>query len=156
MNAVEATTWLRVQQRDGSEKEVSVSRKGQKVRLTDEDRMRMSEMVVDETFDPFLNGNLVQLGKDGVPVTTSNGGISDEWLLNEVLVLRGEELSLRLEDFGEIVLRRLLAVSEQADLPNSVVSAVRDIVTRRYSVGKESAVYREMRAAGDVSTAQLR
>jgi hypothetical protein len=155
-SVVEATTWLKVTQRDGSEREVSLSRKGQKIHLTAEDRMRMQELLVDDVFDPFKNGALIQLGSDGVPVASDNGSQSDEWLLTEVLTMRGEELKQRLENFGEVVLRRLLDLAEQADMPNSVVAAVREIVTRRYSVGKQSKVYQEMQAAGDVSTTRLR
>jgi hypothetical protein len=155
-NAVEATTWLKVTQRDGSEREVSLSRKGQKIHITDEDRMRMQELLVEDVFDPFKNGTLIQLGSDGAPVAVGNGSQSDQWLIDEVLSLRGDDLKLRLEDFGEVVLRRLLALGEQADMPNSVVASIRDIVVRRYSVGKESKIYREMQDAGDVSTSTLR
>jgi hypothetical protein len=156
-SVVEATTWLKVTKHDGSEREISLSRKGQKVHITDEDRQRMQELLVDDSFDPFKNGVLIQLGKDGAPIDAgSSNGQSDEWLISEALSLRGDELKLRLEDFGEVVLRRLLELSEQADMPNSVVTAVREIVQRRYSVGKESKVYAEMQAAGDVSTTRLR
>lgn len=155
MSAVDSTVWIKLQNKDGTEREVSFARKGQKIRIPSEDRERMSEVAVAPEYDAFKNGMLVQLGKDGQPLDTDDAGLSDDYLLTKVLSLRGVPLAERLRDFGEVVLRRTLVLAEQEDLPNSVVSAVRDLVAERYSVGKSSSIYQEMQAAGDVATARL-
>jgi hypothetical protein len=135
VQAVDGRVWLEV-----GGKQVSVARRGQKIRMTVQDRERIQEMTVDPKFDVFTNGTLYRLGDDQL--------LTDDRLA--ATLSNATELGLLVQSASEVVMRRLQVLCRERDVSLSVNEVVNSAIRQRFPLGGSQPVYDQMVAAGDI------
>jgi hypothetical protein len=140
IQAVDGRVWFEI-----GGKDVSTSRRGQKIRMTKADRERMQEMIVEPKFDPFTNGTMCRQGDDAL--------LSDANLL---LVLNSPtQLAEFAKTASEVVMRRLQTMCEEQDVSLSTNDVVQKAIKTRFPLGGSQPVYDDMVAAGDIPNAAV-
>lgn len=134
----------------GRPQEVSILGKGQRLRLTPEERVLVEEQVRDPQNNPFRNGMLVQVGGPA-PEPEVDGSLpdTDQALLDADL---GALFELRESDFedavralSEINVRRLNAMVDEQDASKSQIDFLDKYIAETWPIGADTASNAEAR-----------
>jgi len=133
---------------DGKERSISAGgRPGQKLRISEYDRTRCQERVLDDRADVFTNGMLIRVDapNDGPNVLTAEDIV-------ELFTLRGEAFQERVNELNEYNTRRLLEASEDLDASNSQIVFLKQTIAQKWPIGGDTPMYRELQGLGQVAS----
>lgn len=122
------------------ELKIGPSREGYEFVISTSDRVANQSAVVDEAFDPFRNGTFTRTDADQQldPNTRSEQAITDEDIL-AMLDLSIEDLEARVSSYGEVPIRRILAVATAMDASHQKISMLETLIQDRYLTSKPQA-----------------
>lgn len=146
--------YVKVSGVDGKERSLGVGGKpGQKLRISEYDRMRNQEVVMDEKADVFTNGMLLRVDADqnDDPMTKTDQVLTAEDIV-EIFGLTGKSFTERVDQLNEYNARRLLAEAETLDATNSQIQALKAMVETKWRIGGEMPIYRELQSLGEVAS----
>lgn len=119
-----------------AEMAIGPNRVGHHFRIKTVDREENQARCYDPKLDPFRNGMLVRIDGDqqADPATASPDALGTEELL-DIFDLELEDFKARVQDLGEVTLRRLAEVGEAMDCSHKQITYVRDLIEERYTKG---------------------
>lgn len=145
----EGMIFLQVTGIDGKPRTVSVGgRVGQRLRISEYDRMLHAESVLDDNADPFQNGMLIRVNGPQV----SDQALTEDQVA-EIFTHTGkpfQDLVLALNEYNT---RRLLEKADALDATNSQIQFLRATIEERWPLGGDTPMYRELKGIGEVTTA---
>lgn len=133
---------------DGKERSVSVGGKpGQKLRISEYDRIRNQEKVMDPDADVFTNGMLIRT--DGEQM--SSQALTSEQIA-EVFLSTGAEFKAKVSELNEYNVRRMRELATDLDATNSQIETLDQQIASRWPIGGEMPIYRELKSIGEVAS----
>jgi hypothetical protein len=145
---VPGTVWVEVTNDRGKSVPLRVGgRPGARLRISAEDRELTQERIVDRELDPFVNGMLVRVDADQQQVekTRSDDALTTEDLL-KIFATQGKKFQTTVDGLGEVTVRRMWEMAEDVDATASQINYLKDSIERRWPIGGDTKVYREMQA----------
>lgn len=126
----------------GRPQEISAMGKGQRLRMTTEDRQIAEEGIRSLDNNPFRNGMLVRIddAKDHVPAPDE---LSDEELAG-IFQLDQDDFQNTVTALGEVNIRRLKSMFAEVDASKSEIDFVNNLIEERYAIGGSMPTYDEM------------
>lgn len=137
---------LEVSNERGGTKDITAQGTGQVLRITTVDREMAEEVVRDAELNPFRNGMLIRV--DNGPHTPSPDELSDEELA-AMFELDNDDFEAVLPNLSEVNVRRLKAMTVQADVKHQQVQILGQYIEDRYRIGGSMPSYDEMQQAYD-------
>jgi hypothetical protein len=145
-----ATIYVRASGVDGRDRSLKVGgRPGQKLRISEYDRIRNQERVMDDKSDVFTNGMLLRV--DAEPDDENPNMLSPEDVL-ELFSARGDDFTSRVDKLNEYNVRRLIEVCDELDATNSQINFLKDTLAKKWPIGGEMPMYTELSALGQVAS----
>lgn len=141
--------YVRVTSMDGKDRSQKVGgRPGQKLRISEYDRLRNQERVMDQKADVFTNGMLLRV--DAEPDDNPNM-LSPEAVI-DLFSVTGVDFQARVDELNEYNVRRLIEVCDELDATNSQINYLKDTLAKKWPVGGEMPMYTELSALGQVAS----
>jgi len=143
------TIYVRATGVDGRDKSVKVGGKpGQKLRISEYDRVRNQERVMDMKADVFTNGMLIRVDMDG----DDNPNLLSAEGIVELFTVTGPEFKARVDALNEYNVRRLIEVCDELDATNSQINCLKDTLAAKWPIGGDTPMYKELSALGQVAS----
>jgi len=145
--------WVYVQTTgvDGNLRTVKAGgRPGQKLRITEYDRLKCQERVLSDIHDPFGNGMLVRISVDEQTEDNPNW-LSAEAII-ELFTITGPEFNTRIDELNEYNVRRLLEACEDLDATNSQSEYLKKTLSQKWPIGGDTPMYRELQGLKEVAS----
>lgn len=134
---------------DGKDRVVSVGgQPGQKLRITEYDRTRNQERVMDANADVFSNGMLIRKDTDEQP----SDQILSHDAIEELFNLGAAEFKDRAYALNEYNVRRLKEIAEDLDATKSQIDTLDRIIATKWPLGGEMPSYTELKQLGEVAS----
>lgn len=146
-STIEGRISVVVENSKGRPQTISIVGKGSRLRVTEEERLLVQEVVRDNQNDPFTNGMLVQINRDADSVASDNE-LTDEDLA-ALFELKGEEFDETVKALSEVNVRRLKGMVVEKDAANSQREFLTDYIQERWPIGSDTPSNAEAR--GDVT-----
>lgn len=135
---------------DGAPRKLKAGgRPGQKLRISEYDREKNQERVLDDKADPFSNGMLIKVSP--VPVEDNPNLLSAEAVV-ELFSVTGPEFTTRVDQLNEYNVRRLLEACDDLDATNSQTQYLKETVAKKWPIGGDTPMYRELDKLGQVAS----
>lgn len=133
---------------DGKPRSIKAGgRPGQKLRISEYDRLKNEERVLDDVINVFSNGMLIR--------TTPPGGQNVNQLTADDVVelfnTKGPEFNVRVDQLNEYNVRRLIEACDDLDATNSQSQYLAATLARKWSIGGDTPMYRELQGLGQVA-----
>lgn len=130
----------------GGSRTVSAKGKGQRLRLSTEDRLLNQERIRDPENDPFTNGMLIRIDSQATPADKSPEAFTEDELLS-LFGLPLEDFEAVVSGLGQVPVRRLRALVDKHGSVAQSTFLVEQIETRWPVTSGDTAVYREMQTS---------
>ena len=137
---------MEVSNERGGTKDITAQGKGQVLRITTIDREMAEEVVREPGLNPFRNGMLIRV--DAGNHRPSPDELSDEDLA-AMFGLDNDDFENVLANLSEVNVRRLKAMTVQADVKHQQVQILTAFIDEHYRVGGPMPSYNEMQQAYD-------
>lgn len=138
---------------DGKVRSVKAGgRPGQKLRISEYDRIRNQERVVDDKADPFSNGMLLRISPPSDSFDDENPNHLAAEDIIELFSITGPEFSKRVDALNEYNVRRMLELCEDLDATNSQIQTLKSVVATKWPIGGDTPMYRELQGLGEVAS----
>lgn len=125
----------------GRPQQISAKGKGQRLRVTAEDRQIAEEGIRNPDNNPFRNGKLVRIdAKDHQPAPDE---LSDPEL-QAIFELDQQDFQETVRALGEVNIRRLKSMFAEVDASKSEIDFVNELIEERYAIGGSMPTYDEM------------
>lgn len=136
---------------DGNPRSISAGgRPGQKLRLTEYDRMKNQERVLDDKADVFTNGMLVKLSPVDEVVDNVNQLTAEE--IVKLFTITGPKFNDQVDQLNEYNVRRLIEMCDDLDATNSQVQYLAQTLAQKWPIGGDTPMYRELQGLGQVAS----
>ena len=133
---------LQVTNEKGRPLTITTRGKGQRLRIAPEDREIAEESVRQVEHNPFRNGMLVRVDK-----SASHSPSADELTdpeLQAIFELEPADFRATVSELGEVNIRRLKAMTVEADASKSEMEFIDELIAERYPIGGSMPTYDEM------------
>lgn len=138
---------------DGKPRTVKAGgRPGQKLRISEYDRIRNQERVIDDKADPFSNGMLLRVSPPADDFDTENPNHLSAEDVIELFSITGPEFAKRIDALNEYNVRRMLELCEDLDATNSQIQTLKSTVALKWPIGGDTPMYRELQGLGEVAS----
>jgi hypothetical protein len=135
---------------DGKPRTVKAGgRPGQKLRITEYDRLKCQEKVLSDVHDIFQNGMLIRV--DQASEEENPNWLSAEAII-ELFSITGPAFNTRVDALNEYNVRRLLDACEDLDATNSQEQYLKQTLAQKWPIGGEMPMYRELQGLGEVAS----
>lgn len=133
---LETTGYNRYGQPTSKEMKIGPLRRGFEFQISTADREDNQRNVMDPRQDPFRNGTFVRTDRsqDTDPNTASKDALTTEALI-DICDLQQPAFEARVQELGEVPLRRLAEMAESMDIGYQKVRYVQDYVADRFASG---------------------
>jgi hypothetical protein len=143
-SCVQGRTWVEITDHKGAPKSVSVLGEGQRLRIGTADRLRNQEVCRDPNLDPFTNGALMRVDKDGQDdPSTQSKQTHTEADLKLVFTLEEDAFREYVSELNELNVRRLKALAPDHATVWQDKHLAEQLVAR-WPIGGDTPTYREM------------
>jgi hypothetical protein len=138
---------------DGNMRKIKAGgRPGQKLRISEYDRLRNQEKVLDDKADVFTNGMLIRVSPPIGPDDDENPNhLSPEDVI-ELFSITGPEFKARVDALNEYNVRRLIELCEDLDATNSQIQTLKSTLAVKWPIGGDTPMYRELQGIGEVAS----
>lgn len=138
---------------DGNLRKIKAGgRPGQKLRISEYDRLRNQEKVLDDRADPFTNGMLIRIQP---PIGPDDDENPNHLTPEDVIALfnsTGPEFKERVDQLNEYNVRRLIDACEDLDATNSQSQYLAETLAKKWPIGGDTPMYRELQGLGEVAS----
>lgn len=137
-STVEGRTSVMVENARGRGQTLSVKGKGQRLRLTADERALIEEPIRDEQHNPFRNGSLIQVGgPKATDIERSNDELSDDDL-GMLFDLRGTDYKDAVSVLSEVNVRRLKLLAVERDAAKSQIDFIAKHIEQKWPIGADT------------------
>lgn len=126
----------------GRPQQVSAMGKGQRLRVSADDRIVAEESIRLPEHNPFRNGMLVRVDKSSSHHPSHDEIADDE--MRAIFELDQDDFRETVTALGEINVRRLKALTVEADAARSQMEFIEDLIAERYPIGGSMPTYDAM------------
>jgi hypothetical protein len=123
-------------------------RPGQKLRISEYDRLKCQERVLSDIHDIFVNGMLIRVSVDEEAESNPNQ-LTAEAIIS-LFSITGPEFNDRIDELNEYNVRRLLEACEDLDATNSQSEYLKKTLAQKWPIGGDTPMYRELQGLGEV------
>jgi hypothetical protein len=143
----------------GRERTQSILGKGQRLRVTAEERAINEERIRDQQNNPFRNGMLLHINRkpaeepsgDGEGSAAPSSRPSDQELSDDELAatfeFEGDDFADAVRALSEVNVRRLKVLAAERDAKTSQVVFINSHIEETWPIGGDTPTYREMQGA---------
>lgn len=143
-----ATIYVRQTTVDGSTRNVAVGgRPGMRLRISEYDRERNQETVMDEAADPFTNGMLIRVLPEG---EAGPQHLTDDQIA-QLFMVTGQEFTDKVDELNEYNVRRMYEKAYELDATNSQIQTLKGMIETKWPIGGDTPMYRELKGLGQVA-----
>jgi len=137
---------------DGKPRSIKAGgRPGQKLRISEYDRVKNQERVLDDRADVFTNGMLIKLSPvdEDAPINPNHLGAED---IIDLFNTTGPEFNTRIDELNEYNVRRLIELCDDLDATNSQSQYLAETLAKKWPIGGDTPMYRELQGLGQVAS----
>lgn len=143
---------VRVTGVDGKPRSIKAGgRPGQKLRLSEYDRLMNEERVLDDRVNPFSNGMLLKVSPIDEDAPFNPNHLSVDAMV-ELFTVTGPEFNTRVDELNEYNVRRLIEACDELDATNSQVQYLAKVLAQKWPIGGDTPMYRELQGLGQVAS----
>jgi hypothetical protein len=138
---------------DGKPRSIKAGgRPGQKLRISEYDRILNQERVLDDRVDPFNNGMLLRVSPPPSPEDDENPNHLTAEDVIDLFSATGPEFKERVDALNEYNVRRLIEACEDLDATNSQIQTLKSTLATKWPIGGDTPMYRELQGIGEVAS----